>query len=118
MIPISYNVRSLLVRRTTTLAAVVGIALVVFVFAASLMLAEGVKKTLGNSGNPDRAVVMRKGSDGELSSTLEVATLSLIGAAPGPLDVMLEAKAKDVALLWLRRQLRTLAPAVAALEDR
>jgi len=83
MIPISYNIRSLLVRKTTTLAAVIGIALVVFVFSASLMLSEGVKKTLSISGKRDQAIVMRKGSDGELASGVETSTLALIGAAPG-----------------------------------
>lgn len=44
--------------------------------------------------------------------------LDLMSLARAPLDVMLEAKAKDVALLWLRRQLASLAPAVAQLEER
>lgn len=43
--------------------------------------------------------------------------LELHRAARGPLDVMLEAKAKDVALIWLRRQLASLAPEVAAQEE-
>lgn len=43
--------------------------------------------------------------------------LEMIHAAPRPIDVMLEAKSKDLALLWLRRQLKTLAPDVAAAED-
>jgi UV DNA damage endonuclease len=41
----------------------------------------------------------------------------LLRAATRPLDVMLEAKAKDVALLWLRDQLRRVAPDVAAREE-
>jgi UV DNA damage endonuclease len=44
--------------------------------------------------------------------------VELIRAAPGPLDVMLEAKAKDLALLWLRTQLQRVSPAVAAAEER
>ncbi len=43
--------------------------------------------------------------------------LDLMGVARAPVDVMLEAKAKDVALLWLRKQLETLAPEVAAAEE-
>jgi UV DNA damage endonuclease len=42
----------------------------------------------------------------------------LLRAAPAPLDVMLEAKAKDVALLWLRRRLAEVAPEIAAAEER
>jgi UV DNA damage endonuclease len=41
----------------------------------------------------------------------------LLRAAPGPLDVMLEAKAKDLAALWLRDQLRRVAPDVAGREE-
>jgi UV DNA damage endonuclease len=41
----------------------------------------------------------------------------LLRTAPGPLDVMLEAKAKDLAALWLRDQLRRVAPDVAAREE-
>ena len=40
----------------------------------------------------------------------------LLRAAPGPLDVMVEAKAKDLAVLWLRRQLERVEPELAAAE--
>ena len=50
MIPISYNLRSLAVRKTTTAAAASGIALVVFTFSAVMMAANSVQKTLGRSG--------------------------------------------------------------------
>jgi UV DNA damage endonuclease len=44
--------------------------------------------------------------------------LDLIRSAPGAVDVMLEAKAKDVALTWLRRSLARVAPDVADAEER
>ena len=83
MIPISYNVRSLLVRKTTTFATAGGIALVVFVLAAAMMLSAGVKKTLVAGGRSDNAIVTRKGSGAELSSSIENSAVSLILAAPG-----------------------------------
>lgn len=83
MIPLRYNVRSLFVRKTTTIATMVGIGLVVFVLAAALMLSEGIARTLGSSGTDGHAIVLRKGSDAELSSTIETGTVSLVTAAPG-----------------------------------
>jgi len=83
MIPISYNVRSLMVRKTTTIATAGGIALVVFVLAAALMLSAGVKKTLVAGGRDDNAIVLRKGSGNELSSSIESQIVSLVLAAPG-----------------------------------
>jgi putative ABC transport system permease protein len=83
MIPLSYNFRSMMVRRTTTLASVLGIALVVFVLAAALMLSNGIKETLGKSGQSDVAIVMRKGSDAELGSSIETPTLAVILSSPG-----------------------------------
>lgn len=78
MVPISYNLRSLAVRKTTTLATAGGIALVVFVLAAVLMLSAGVKRTLASSGAPDVAMILRKGSDAELSSGVEIPNVGLI----------------------------------------
>ena len=83
MIPISYNVRSLVVRKTTTLATAGGIALVVFVLSAALMLSAGVKKTLVAGGRDDNAIVLRKGSGNEMSSSIDGPTVSLVLAAPG-----------------------------------
>jgi putative ABC transport system permease protein len=83
MVPIAYNVRSLAVRRTTTVATAFGIALVVFVLASSLMLGFGIQRTMGTSGRPDYAVVLRKGSDAELPSNIENRLVSLVLAAPG-----------------------------------
>jgi UV DNA damage endonuclease len=43
---------------------------------------------------------------------------AVVSASPGPIDVMLEAKAKDLALLNLRRTLTEVRPDIASLEDR
>ena len=45
-IPFSYSLRNLWTRRLTTILTAGGMALVVFVFAAILMLAAGLQKTL------------------------------------------------------------------------
>ena len=83
MIPLSYNVRSLFVRKTTTIATALGLGLVVFVLASALMLSAGIEKTLVTAGQPDQAIVLRKGSDTELASSIETKTVGLITAAPG-----------------------------------
>ena len=83
MIPLRYNVRSLTVRKATTVATAFGIALVVFVLASALMLSAGVKKTLATSGRRDTAIVLRKGSDAELGSVVEDQNVGLILASPG-----------------------------------
>lgn len=83
MISIQYNIRSLSVRKTTTLATALGMGLVVFVFAASLMLSAGIKQTLQTSGSADVALVMRKGSDAELGSVIETQQTALVTAMPG-----------------------------------
>lgn len=83
MIPIQYNIRSLAVRKTTTLATALGVGLVVFVLSSSMMLAAGIKKTLAISGREDTAIVLRKGSDAELGSTIEAAEVNRILGAPG-----------------------------------
>jgi putative ABC transport system permease protein len=93
VIPIRYNVRSLAVRKATTVATALGIALVVFVLSASMMLAAGIKKTLAVSGRDDSAIVLRKGSDAELGSTIDAAEVNRILAAPG---VRHDAKDKPV----------------------
>lgn len=83
LIPLSYNVRSLFVRKATTLAAAFGIALVVFVLASSLMLSRGIQQTLVSTGAPDRAIVIRKGAETELASNISIPTAGLVMAAPG-----------------------------------
>ncbi|HEX4386440.1 MAG TPA: ABC transporter permease [Myxococcales bacterium] len=68
MIPLSYSVRSIFRRRLSALATAAGLGLVVFVFAAVLMLAAGVEQTLRSTGSRENAMVMRKGSTSELTS--------------------------------------------------
>ena len=83
MIPIRYNLRSLAVRKATTIATAVGIGLVVFVLASALMLSAGIKRTLTVSGQSDVAIVLRKGSDTELGSTIDVADINKIEGVQG-----------------------------------
>ncbi len=82
MVPISYNVRSLFVRKVTTIVTSLGIALVVFVFAAALKLGEGVNAAMATGGRADTVIVLRKGSDNELSSGLDKAVISKLRGHP------------------------------------
>src|SRR6185295_1015019 len=87
MIPLRYNVRNLAVRKTTSAAAVLGLALVVFVFSAVQMLSNGITRTLGRAASPDVAVVLRKGSTAELESTIDAPNVNLVlnsDALPAP----------------------------------
>ena len=72
MIPITYNVRNLAVRKTTTVATALGIALVVFVFAG---VADAVERhredARAQPADADMAIVLRKGADTELSSSID-----------------------------------------------
>lgn len=77
-IPISYNIRNLWARRLTTALTVSGIALVVFVFAAVLMLAQGVEDTMVSTGSEDNVVVLRKGSSSELLSAVSRDQIGII----------------------------------------
>jgi putative ABC transport system permease protein len=70
MVPIQYNVRSLVVRKVTTIATALGITLVVFVFAGVLMLLAGINRVLATGGRPDNVIILRKGSDAELPSVI------------------------------------------------
>jgi putative ABC transport system permease protein len=69
-IPLKYIIRNFRSRRLTTVITISGIAMVVFVFAAVLMMAYGVQKTLISTGSPDNVIVARKSANGEISSIL------------------------------------------------
>lgn len=81
-IPLSYSFRNLWTRRLTTVLTALGMALVVFVFAATLMLAEGLRKTLVSTGSPDNAVVIRKGSQSEVQSGIERSQAAILESRP------------------------------------
>jgi putative ABC transport system permease protein len=67
-IPVTYNLRNLVVRKTTTIMTALGVALTVAVLLAVLALVEGLRTTLASSGDPLQIVVMRKGSESEIVS--------------------------------------------------
>ncbi|HRP93593.1 MAG TPA: FtsX-like permease family protein, partial [Ignavibacteriaceae bacterium] len=58
------------------------IAMVVFVFAAALMMAYGVEKTLVSTGSADNIKILRKSSQGEISSIIDGNTQNIIRALP------------------------------------
>lgn len=81
-IPLYYNYRNLLARKLTTTFTVAGIALVVFVFCAVLMLSAGLKKTLVATGSDDNAIIIRKASQNELSSYITRDQIPIIESQP------------------------------------
>jgi len=69
-IPFSYIFRNLWTRKLTTLLTAGGMALVVFVFAAVLMLDAGLKRTLVSTGSLDNAILLRQASQTEIQSAV------------------------------------------------
>jgi putative ABC transport system permease protein len=81
-IPLKYTLRNFGKRRLTTGITVLGVALVVFVFSAVLMMAYGIKKTLVATGSDDNVIIARKAANGEISSIIDGDTRSVILTLP------------------------------------
>lgn len=81
-IPFKYTVKNFRSRKLTTVITIFGIALVVFVLAAVLMMANGVKKTLVSTGSADNVMIVRKASNGEISSIIDGETQNVVRTLP------------------------------------
>jgi ABC-type antimicrobial peptide transport system permease subunit len=81
-IPIKYVLRSSSSRRLTTVITLLGIALVVFVFTAVLMMANGVQQTLRSTGSDDNMMALRKAAMSEIMSILDREAADIITAMP------------------------------------
>jgi ABC-type lipoprotein release transport system permease subunit len=82
-------------------------AMVVFVFAATQMLAEGLQKTLVETGSYDNVVVIRKSSNSEVQSGVERNQAAIVESEPevaiGPDGRPLFAKEMVVLISLLKR---------------
>lgn len=81
-IPIAYNLRNLVVRKTTTIMTAVGIGLTVAVLVADLALVEGLRTAFKATGHPLQLMVMRKGATAELNSTVTREAFQILKAEP------------------------------------
>src|SRR5436309_490710 len=77
------NLRNLPQRVGTSLVVIVGIAGVVGVLVSVLAMAEGFRYTLASTGRDDRVIMLRAGSDAEMSSGVDRDQATLLAALPG-----------------------------------
>ncbi len=81
-IPFAYILRSLWTRKLTTALTAGGMALVVFVFAAVLMLDAGLRKTLVSTGSWHNAILLRQAAQTEIQSAVSREQASLVETIP------------------------------------
>ncbi len=81
-IPFKYTLKNFSSRKLTTVITLTGISLVVFVFAAVLMMAYGIQKTLVATGSRDNVMIIRKAANGEISSLVEGDAQNVIRTLP------------------------------------
>ncbi|MCC7044168.1 MAG: ABC transporter permease [Acidobacteria bacterium] len=77
------NLRTVPQRVGSSAVAIIGIAGVVVVLVAVLSIAEGFRAAMVGAGAADRAIVMRSGSDSEMTSGLGGPETEIIKQAPG-----------------------------------
>ncbi len=82
-IPVTYNIRNLIVRKTTTIMTAAGIAMTVAVLLAVLGLVSGLERAFASTANPLHVLVMRKGGNAELTSLLTQQQFQIVKAYPG-----------------------------------
>lgn len=83
VIPLKYNIRSLRVRWVTTLLTVIGIGVVVFASVLTFGMIDGIEHALTASGDPADIIVMRKGANDEMSSTISPNSAREVVNLPG-----------------------------------
>jgi putative ABC transport system permease protein len=81
-IPLAYSARNLWTRKLTTVLTAGGMALVVFVFAAVLMLEAGLRAALVATGQYDNIVVTRRAAGNEVQSGVERNQAAIVESQP------------------------------------
>lgn len=81
-LPLTYNVRNVLVRWRTTLFTVLGITLVVAVYVLLQSMAAGIEKSSASTGDVRNIMIVRKGSTAESSSQVTREQFRLIPYLP------------------------------------
>ena len=95
MIPIRYNLRSIIVRRMATAMTVSGVALTVAVFVSILAMVQGLENTFVDTGEPLNLVLIRQGSQSEVNSFFNrdikgiIETLDGVDAVAGEIVVLI-----------------------------
>ncbi len=77
-LPLKYSIRNIFVRWRSTIATVLSVMLVVLVWMVMQSLAEGLKKSAGNTGDPRNVLVLRKGADSESASQITRENLEVL----------------------------------------
>ena len=79
---LTYSLRNLSVRKLTTALTAGGMALVVFVYAAALMLDAGLKQTLVATGDEANVIFVRRAAEVEIQSSIDRQQARVIESAP------------------------------------
>lgn len=82
-IPISYNVRNLKLRKGLTIMTALGIALTVTTAIFLMALLAGLDKAFVSSGSWKNVLVLRKGSEAELSGGFDASLFPTLKVLPG-----------------------------------
>jgi putative ABC transport system permease protein len=82
-IPISYNVRNLKLRKGLTVMTALGIALTVTTAIFLMALVAGLDRAFVSSGSPLNVLVLRKGSEAELSGGFDASLFPTLKTLPG-----------------------------------
>jgi putative ABC transport system permease protein len=82
-IPIRYNIRNLRLRKGLTIMTALGIALTVTTAIFLMALLAGLDRAFVTSGDPSNVLVLRKGSQAELSGGFDAALFPTLRVLPG-----------------------------------
>lgn len=82
-IPISYNVRNLKLRKGLTIMTALGIALTVTTAVFIMALLAGLNRAFVSTGDPLNVLVLRKGSQAELSGGFDASLFPTLKTLPG-----------------------------------
>src|SRR5688572_17782263 len=77
------NLRTIPSRLGSSIVAIIGIAGVVVVFVSVLSISAGFTEAMAGSGARDRALILRSGSDTEMTSGIEGTEVRILREAPG-----------------------------------
>src|SRR3989440_3035296 len=82
-IPLSYNIRNLKLRKGLTIMTALGIALTVTTAIFIMALLAGLKRAFVTSGDAQNVLVLRKGSEAELSGGFDASLFPTLKTLPG-----------------------------------